>query len=111
MTINNQRTEVITPVERRQHWSTEEKRFIIQETYLPGMSISSVSRKYDINPSQLFTWIRLMKEGGLKGISSREEVVPKSHVKELERRIHWSCPHKTRSSKTLPFREKVKSIL
>jgi transposase len=87
MTINNRRTEMITSVERRRRWSAAEKQAIIQETYLPGMSVSAVSRKYDINPSQVFNWRRLMEEGGLKGISSKEEVVPKSHVKILEKRI------------------------
>lgn len=87
MTITKEQVHVITSVERRRRWSLEEKRSIIQETYLPGMSLSLVARKYDINPSQLFTWRRHMEEGGLQGIQSEEGVVPKSQVKELERRV------------------------
>ena len=64
-----------------------EERTIVQETYLPGMSLSLVARKYDINPSQLFAWRRQMEEGGLQGIQSEEGVVPKAQVKELERRV------------------------
>lgn len=78
---------LITAVERRRRWSTEEKQRIIEETYEPGVSISQVARKYDINPSQLFYWRRLMEEGALAGIRSQEELVPKSQVKELERQV------------------------
>ena len=85
--MTNTTVRVITSVERRRRWSSEEKRSIIQETYLPGMSVSLVARKHDINPCQLFTWRRLMEAGGLEGIRSEEEVVPKSQVKELEHRV------------------------
>lgn len=78
---------LITSVERRRRWSLEEKRQIIEETYLSGGSVSQVARKYDITPSQLFYWRRRMEQGALKGISTEEELVPKSQVKELEKRI------------------------
>ncbi len=78
---------LITAVERRRKWSLDEKRQIIEETYLPGYSVSQVARKYGITPSQLFYWRRMMEEGALKGISSQEELVPKSQVRELEKRL------------------------
>lgn len=56
---------LITSVERRRRWSAEDKRKIIEETYLSGMSLSKVARKYGITPSQLFHWRRSMEEGGL----------------------------------------------
>lgn len=87
MTITKEQIHVVTSVERRRRWSIEEKRTIIQETYLPGMSLSLVARKYGIYASQLFTWRRQMEEGALEGIRAEEGVVPKSHVKELERQI------------------------
>jgi len=40
--------EVITSVQRRRRWSPEEKRALIEEAEQPGMSISSVARKYGI---------------------------------------------------------------
>jgi transposase len=87
MTITKEQVHVITSVERRRKWSVQEKRSIIEETYLPGMSLSLVARKYAINPSQLFTWRRHMEEGALEGIRAEDRVVPKSQIKELERRI------------------------
>lgn len=78
---------IITGVERRRHWSIDEKRQIIEETYNPQASVSQVARKYDINPSQLFYWRRRMEQGALTGISTDDELVPKSQVKELEKKI------------------------
>jgi len=60
---------------------------IVEETEQPGMSLSSVARKYDIYPNQLFTWRRLMKEGAFSAVRANEGVVPKSEVKVLKARI------------------------
>jgi transposase len=60
---------------------------MINETYLPGSSVSLVARRYGIHPCQLFTWRRLMEQGALEGIAAQEELVPKSVVKELEKRV------------------------
>lgn len=87
MTSSKDRIEVITSVQRRRRWTTEEKRNIVQETFLPGMNLSIAARKHGINPSQLFKWRRLMEEGALEGIRSEEGVVPKSQFRELERRV------------------------
>lgn len=78
---------LITSVERRRRWSLEEKKQIIEETYQNGQSVSQVARRYGITPSQLFAWRRQMEQGALQGISSGEELVPKSQVKEMEKRI------------------------
>lgn len=78
---------LITAVERRRNWSVDEKRQMIEETYHVGASVSQVARKYGINPSQLFYWRRRMEQGALKGISCEEDLVPRSQVKELEKRI------------------------
>jgi transposase len=80
---------LITTSEKRRKWSIEEKRLIIEETYRPGMSVSQVARKYGIMPSQLFYWRRTMEEGALKGIACGEEVIAKSQIKELEKRIRY----------------------
>jgi transposase len=78
---------LVTAVERKRRWSPEEKRRIVEETYLPGFSVSQVARKYDMTPSQLFVWRRLMEKGALQGLSSQEDVVPKSQVIELEKKV------------------------
>ncbi|HKG76596.1 MAG TPA: transposase [Beijerinckiaceae bacterium] len=47
--------EVITSVQQRRRWSTEEKVRIVEETYLPGNSVSLVARRHGIAGNQFFT--------------------------------------------------------
>ncbi len=70
MTGKNDRVEVITSVQRRRRWTPEEKIRIVEETYLPGMSVSLVARQHGIAGNQLFTWRRLMAQGALTAASA-----------------------------------------
>lgn len=45
-----ERVEVITSVQRRRRWATEERVRIVEETYLPGNSASIVARHFDQPP-------------------------------------------------------------
>ena len=56
--------EVIEPARqgRRRRFTAEEKRKIVEETAVPGQSVSSVSRRYGVSPSQVFKWRRLVDE-------------------------------------------------
>jgi transposase len=56
------RAEVIT-VERRRRWSWSDKQQIVEETLLPGASISAVARRYGLHPSQVFAWRKAAREG------------------------------------------------
>jgi transposase len=58
------RAEVIT-VERRRRWSWTDKRQIVDETLMPGASISAVARRYGLHPSQLFAWRKALRGEGL----------------------------------------------
>jgi transposase len=92
MTISKDRpdmgtVEVITSVQRRRRWTAEEKRAILEEADQPDSSISAVGRKYGISPSQLFTWRRLMRAGGLVAVAAEDAVVPASEAKQLKARI------------------------
>ncbi len=81
------KTEVITSVERRRRWAPAEKRSLVMETYGPGMTVSYVARKHGIAPSQLFYCRRRMEEGAIVAVGSEEKVKPNSELKELEKRI------------------------
>lgn len=48
--------EVMTSVERQRHWSTAQKKAMVEESELSGMSISTVARKYEVHPNRLFRW-------------------------------------------------------
>lgn len=79
--------EVITSIQRRRRWAAEEKRALVEEAEQLGASISSVARKYGINPNQLFHWRRLIRQGSISAVRADEEVVPVSEVKQLRARL------------------------
>jgi transposase len=90
ITSNSQgsnKVEVITSVQRRRRWSTAEKLQMVEESELPGMTVSYVARQHGVSPSQLFTWRRLAREGKLSAIQAGEEVVPASELKHLNARV------------------------
>jgi transposase len=82
-----ERVEVITSVQRRRHWTTEEKVRIVEETYLPGQSVSIVARRHGISANQLFTWRRLMARGAFTAAQAGEEVVPASELRAANQQI------------------------
>ena len=46
-------------------WSEAQKHQIVAETRVPGMSVSIVARRHDVNANQLFQWRRKFEaEGG-----------------------------------------------
>ena len=42
----------------RRFWSEDEKRRIVAQSYAPGVSVSMVARRYDVNANLIFTWRR-----------------------------------------------------
>jgi transposase len=40
-------------------WPEAQKRLIVAETYDPGMSVSIVARRHDVNANQVFRWRQL----------------------------------------------------
>ena len=82
-----QRIDVITSVQRRRRWASSEKKLMVEESYEPNQSISSVARKYGIALSQLFAWKRKMEVGALTAVGTDEGVVPESELKKVQERI------------------------
>ncbi|GJE83876.1 transposase [Methylorubrum thiocyanatum] len=82
-----ERVEVITSVQRRRHWTTQEKVRLVEETYLPGQSVSLVARRHGLNANQLFTWRRLMERGAFTAAGAGEEVVPASELRAAQQQI------------------------
>src|SRR5215813_14558168 len=51
---------------RKHRWRTKaERRAIVEETLVPGSSVSRVARRHDVNANQVFHWRRLYQEGRL----------------------------------------------
>ena len=43
---------------KRRHWDDDEKREIVAQTQVPGVSVSRVARRYDVNANLVFKWLR-----------------------------------------------------
>jgi transposase len=50
---------------RRRSYTAEQKRRFVEETMLPGASVSLVAQRHDINANLLFTWRRQMRDDRL----------------------------------------------
>jgi transposase len=74
-------------VGRRRRFTAEEKRAFVEEAARPGNSISQVARRYNLSPSLLFSWRRLMEQGSMSSLGADEAVVPESEVKQLNSRV------------------------
>ena len=82
-----QRIEVITGEQKRRRYTPEEKARFVALAMQPGYTVSLVARQYDITPSLLFKWKRLMNDGGKSAIAAGDEVVSVSEVKALEKKV------------------------
>ena len=61
--------EILTGVERRRRWSSEEKLQILREASDPGSSVGAVARRHDICRSQIYQWRRAFRSGRLRSES------------------------------------------
>ena len=87
MADDYRRIELITGEARRRRWTTEQKLQIIEESFLPGETVSSVARRCGVAPNLLYRWRRLLTEGGAAAVGSDEPVVGSSEVRRLEERV------------------------
>ena len=55
------RVEVLSGVERRRKWSDDMKLAIVAEALSEDAAVSDVARRHDLTPSQLFGWIRRLR--------------------------------------------------
>lgn len=87
MSSSVDRVEVFSQIQRRRRWSVDQKLSVLAEAAQPGMSISYVARRHGISPSLVFGWRRRMTEGGKEAVRADDEVVARTEVRELQKRI------------------------
>ena len=92
MSDEYQRIELITGTPSRRRWTTDQKLQIIEQSFEPGETVSSVARRKGVAPNLLFHWRRLMTEGGMAAVGSDEGVVGSSEVRKLEDRAKCVSP-------------------
>jgi transposase len=52
---------------RRRFWADDEKRRIVVQTRVPGVSVSQVARRYEVNANMVFRWLRDPRFNGCDG--------------------------------------------
>ena len=67
--------EIISSVERRRRWPSEEKLRIMSEALEPGAVVAAVADRNGVCRSQLYTWLRLARDDRLPGISMTPQPV------------------------------------
>lgn len=67
MDTSDQTLQVKAQRTRHRHRTIQERREIVEETLLPGASVSRVARRHDVNANQVFHWRKLYREGQLRG--------------------------------------------
>ena len=55
---------ILTGVERRRHWTAEEKREIVAAAFAPGAVVANVARRADINSGQIYRWRQELRTSG-----------------------------------------------
>jgi transposase len=64
-------TESIAGTRRiRQYRTTEEKRFVVEATRRPGVSVATVARAHGVNANQVFYWRKLYEAGQLESTTA-----------------------------------------
>jgi transposase len=53
------------PPQRLRHYAVELKRRIVEETFVPGASVSIVARRHDVNANLVFDWRKKYRQGTL----------------------------------------------
>lgn len=90
--LQGSRPNVVIVPEKRRRYSTQGKMELVRLTYLPGNTVSSVTRAHGVAPAVLFRWRALDKQGALTAIqageatvSARKYEVTLEEIKRLQR--------------------------
>jgi transposase-like protein len=67
---------------RKRRWPAEQKLAILQE-WKNGVPLEEVCRKYAVNAAQIYSWKRRLDQG----LKESGELVPKSQVLGLQKRV------------------------
>ena len=61
---------------KRRRWSADEKRMICAQTRIPGVSVSQVARRYNVNANQVFNWLKDPRFAGSDTVEDAAKFLP-----------------------------------
>ena len=71
----------------RRRLTAEQKMAIVQASYVPGVIVAEIARKYHIGLSSLLKWRQLAIGGSLMSVKDNEPAASAGEVKKLKKRI------------------------
>jgi transposase len=77
---------------KRQYRTVQEKRRIVEETLVEGVSVACVARAHGVNANQVFGWRKLYLAGRLGGASRAIKLLP-VHVSESSPSLATTTSH------------------
>lgn len=72
---------------RYQRYTIKQKQELLLEAEKPGNSVSLIARTYGVSVSAMFEWRKNMSKGAMAGLSTDEDLVPASQVRELKTKL------------------------
>lgn len=72
---------------RYQRYTIKQKQELLLEAEKPGNSVSLIARTYGVSVSAMFEWRKNMSKGAIAGLSTDEDLVPASQVRELKTKL------------------------
>ena len=84
---------------KRRFRTVEEKRRIVEETLVPGVSVARVARAHGVNANQVFGWRQLYRQGRLERKESDAPSLLPVHVTDatVAVRSTGGCTHRSPS--------------
>jgi len=61
---------------KRRYRSKQERRLIVEETLVPGVSVAIVARAHEVNANQVFHWRKLYQQGLLESDTEAAKLLP-----------------------------------
>lgn len=84
---DNEAAHPMNEVQHRRRWTFLQKLRVAQEASAPGMTVTSVARKYGMAPSQLFRWRKLFLTAGQEIVSASDQGFAPGELRELKCRV------------------------
>lgn len=75
MGTNTQTSTSHTKGRRNRRHTPEFKRAVVEQSYLPGISVSRLAREHEINANQVFAWRKHYRDAGLARTSTNTTVL------------------------------------
>jgi transposase len=72
---------------RRQRFTREQKRQIVEATLTPGACVARVAREVGVNANQVFAWRRSYKQGLLEERGGSVKLLPVSVAREISSEV------------------------